>query len=218
MRRRTSSVAAVTVTVALALAGCSSGGDNGQPAPAIPSMSNQSGPSGQVPPPAPGAASAAPTTPVTPLPPAGGDPVKWADNLCTPLSEFTKSVAEQAANLSQATSGDQAQLQIKLSQLVDSMATGLGHTVDRLKTLEPSPIKGADDVKNKIVESYQKSQGVFRDAAAKMRAGDQDAANQVMQSLGDETGRITDPFKDNNTDALRDAMGKAATCKDITGG
>jgi uncharacterized phage infection (PIP) family protein YhgE len=217
MSRRPSLLAAVALGFTLTMAGCSSG-DGGQPAPGGPSGSNAPGSSGQQPSGAQpsGAGSGAASTPVTPLPPSGGDPVKWADNLCTPLAELTKSISDQAAGLSQA--ADQSQIQAKLSQLVDGIATGLGHTVDRLKTLEPSPIKGGDDVKNKIVESYQKSQQVLKDAAAKMRAGDQDAAGQIMQNLSEETGRITDPFNGNTNDALRDAMGKATACKDITGG
>ncbi|TCO64272.1 hypothetical protein [Actinocrispum wychmicini] len=218
MSRRPSLVVAVALGITLTLAGCSSssngappapGGVSGSNAPPPQSGSGSGGPSGS-------AGSGAPTGPVAPLPPAGGDPVKWADNLCTPLSEFTKSIADQAATMSQVQ--DQSQIQAKLGQLVDDMATGLGRTVDRLKTIEPSPIKGADDVKNKIVEAYQKSQQVLKDAAGKVRGGDQDAAAQILQSLGDETSKITDPFKDNTNDALRDAMGKAAACKDITGG
>lgn len=217
MRRRPSLAVAVALGITLTLTGCSSGSNGAAPA--------TSGAPGSNPPPATsggpssgGAASGAPGTPagpVTPLPPAGGDPVKWADNLCTPLSELTKYISDQAASLSQAQ--DQTQIQAKLTQLVDDMAGGLGRTVDRLKTLEPSPIKGADDVKNKIIDAYQKSQQALKDAAGKMRAGDQEAAGQIMQNIGDETSKIADPFKDNTNDALKDAMGKAPTCKDITG-
>jgi hypothetical protein len=219
MSRRPSLVAAVTLGITLTLAGCSSGGgDNAAPPNTGQGTPNSPAPSGSATgqPPSGSAGGGASGAPVVPLPPSGGDPVKWADSLCTPLSEFTKSISAKAADLSNA--ADQSQIQAKLGQLVDDMATGLGTTVARLKTLEPSPIKGADDVKNKIVEAYQKSQQVLKDAAVKMRAGDQDAAGQIMQSLGEETSKITDPFKDNTNDALRDAISKAPTCKDIVGG
>jgi hypothetical protein len=218
MSRRLTFVTAAALGITLTLTGCSSD-DNATPQNANQSASSAPGSGSSAPGQPSGSASAgagAGTSPVAPPAPSGGDPVKWVDNLCAPIGDFTKSIATKMTDFGNVT--DQSQIQAKLGQFLDEMASGLGSTVDRLKQLEPSPVKGGDDVKNKIVESYQKSQGVFRDAAAKMRAGDQDAASQVMQSLGDETGRITDPFKDNNTDALRDAMGKAATCKDITGG
>ena len=113
---------------------------------------------------------------------------------------------------------DQAQMQAKLGKFLDDLAGGLGGAVDRLKQLEPSPVQGGDAVKNKIIEAYGTSQVALRDAGAKMKAGDQDAAGQVMQSLGDETAKMVDPFKDNDTAELRDAMSKAPRCKDIPSG
>jgi hypothetical protein len=37
----------------------------------------------------------------------------------------------------------------------------------------------------------------------------------VMQSLGDETAKMVDPFKDNDPAEVRDAMAKAPRCKDL---
>jgi hypothetical protein len=211
MSRRLKFFAAAALGATLTLAGCS-GSDNG----AQPQNANQGTPSGSS---SPGSQGSAPggsggTTPPPPPPaPSGGDPVKWVDNLCAPISDFTKSLAGRMGDLATAT--DQAQMQAKLGQFLDDLAGGLGGTVDRLKQLEPSPVKGGDEVKGKIVEAYAKSQQALRDAGAKMKAGDQDAAGQVMQSLGDETAKMVDPFKDNDTAELRDAMTKAPRCKDI---
>ena len=136
-----------------------------------------------------------------------------ACTLCAPISDFTKSIAGRMSDLGNAT--DQAQMQAKLGEFIDGIATGLGGTVERLKQLEPSPVKGGDDIKNKIVGAYTTSQNALKQAAAKIRAGDQDAAAQVMQTLGDETAKMTDPFKDNDTAEVRAAIQKAPRCKDI---
>jgi hypothetical protein len=212
MSRRLTFIAAAALGATLTLAGCSSSDDGGQP-----QNANQGAPSGgsssgsQAP--GPGGGSGGTTPPPPPPAPSGGDPVKWVDNLCAPISDFTKSLAGRMGDLGSAT--DQTQMQAKLGQFLDDLAGGLGGAVDRLKQLEPSPVKGGDDVKGKIIEAYGKSQLALRDAGAKMKAGDQDAAGQVMQSLGDETAKMVDPFKDNDTAELRDAMTKAPRCKDI---
>jgi hypothetical protein len=217
MSRRLTYVAAATLGITLTLAGCSSDDSanpqntdqnaSNAPASGSPAPSQPSGSTG---------ASGAPNAPVPPPAPSGGDPVKWVDNLCAPIGDFTKSISTKMTDFGNVT--DQAQIQAKLGQFLDDMANGLGGTVDRLKQLEPSPVKGGDDVKNRIVESYLKSQQVLKDAGAKMKAGDQDAAGQVMQSLGDETSKMVDPFKDNDNPELRDAMSKAPKCKDIPSG
>ena len=211
MSRRLTFIAAAALGVTLTLAGCSSGG--GEPQNNATQSTPASGGSG---PGSPGQAPSSddrPTPPAPPPAPSNGDPVKWVDNLCAPISDFTKSLAGRMGGL--ATASDQAQMQAKLGQFLDDLAGGLGGTVDRLRQLEPSPVKGGDEVKGKIVEAYGKSQQALRDAGAKMKAGDQDAAGQVMQSLGDETAKMVDPFKDNDTAELRDAMTKAPRCKDI---
>jgi hypothetical protein len=219
MSRRLKFIAAAALGAALTLAGCSSGDDGAQNA----GQGTNAGDAGQAPSgQAPaggngsGATSGANTPPPPPPQPSNGDPVKWVDNLCAPISDFTKSLAGRMGDLASAT--DQAQMQAKLGKFLDDLAGGLGGTVDRLKQLEPSPVKGGDDVKNRIVEAYGKSQAALREAGAKMKAGDQDAAGQVMQSLGDETAKMVDPFKDNDTAELRDAMTKAPRCKDIPSG
>ncbi|MEV4311131.1 hypothetical protein [Actinocrispum sp. NPDC049592] len=216
MKRRLASVAAATLGIALTLTGCGSSDSGGQNA--APSSSGSAGAS------APasgtggsGGGSSSPEASAPPPQPSNGDPVKWVDNLCAPVSDFTKSITQKASDLGSA-AGDQNQIQAKLGQLLDDMANGVGGLVDRLKQLEPSPIKGADDAKAKMIESYGKSQQVLKDAAAKMKAGDQDAAAAAMQSLGDETTKIADPFKDLQNNELRDAMSKAPRCKDIAGG
>ncbi len=214
MKRRLAFVAAATLGITLTLTGCgasdsgqntaqSASGSAGASAPA-------SGGGGS------GGGSSSPEPSAPPPQPSNGDPVKWVDNLCAPVSDFTKSITQKASDLG--SSGDQNQIQAKLGQLLDDMANGVGGLVDRLKQLEPSPIKGADDAKAKMIESYGKSQQVLKDAAAKMKAGDQDAAAAAMQSLGDETTKIADPFKDLQNNELRDAMSKAPRCKDIAGG
>jgi hypothetical protein len=218
MSRRLTFVTAAALGVTLTLTGCSSD-DNATPQNANQSASSAPGSGSSAPGQPSGSASAgagAGTSPVAPPAPSGGDPVKWVDNLCAPIGDFTKSIATKMTDFGNVT--DQSQIQAKLGQFLDEMASGLGSTVDRLKQLEPSPVKGGDDVKNKIVESYQKSQAVLKDASTKMKAGDQDAAGQVMQSLGDETSKMVDPFKDNDNAELRDAMSKAPKCKDIPGG
>ncbi|CAM4015758.1 hypothetical protein KIPE111705_36390 [Kibdelosporangium persicum] len=217
MSRRLTFIAAATLGATLALAGCSSS-DGENP----PNAAAQQGTSGnQQPgqPPADGGGTGGggeSTPPPAPPAPSNGDPVKWVDNLCGPISDFTKSLAGRMGDLANAT--DQAQMQAKLGQFIDNLAGGLGGTVDRLKQLEPAPVKGGDDVKNKIISSYTTSQNALKEAAAKIRAGDQDAAAQVMQSLGDETAKMVDPFKDNDTAEVRDAMTKAPRCKDIPSG
>jgi uncharacterized phage infection (PIP) family protein YhgE len=216
MSRRLSYVAAATLGIALTLTSCSSS-DNGSSPNASPGASTGSSPAGTSAAGQPSGGGAASPEPSAPPPqPSNGDPVKWVDNLCAPIGDFTKSITAKAADLGSAT--DQTQVQAKLGQLVDDMANGIGGLIDRLKQLEPSPIKGADDAKAKMIESYGKSQQVLKDAAGKMKAGDQDAAAQVMQGLSDETSKIADPFKDNNNAELKDAMGKAPRCKDIAGG
>jgi hypothetical protein len=212
MSRRLTFIAAAALGATLTLAGCSSGDSGGQPQNAnqgTPSGGSSTGSPGS----APAGGSGGNTPPPPPPAPSNGDPVKWVDNLCAPISDFTKSLAGRMGDLATAT--DQTQMQAKLGQFLDDLAGGLGGTVDRLKQLEPSPVKGGDEVKGKIIEAYGKSQQALRDAGAKMKAGDQDAAGQVMQSLGDETSKMVDPFKDNDTAELRDAMTKAPRCKDI---
>lgn len=210
MSRRLTFIAAAALGATLTLTGCSSSSDSaGQP-----QNANQGTPPGGSSPGSPGADPSGGNTPPPPPPaPSNGDPVKWVDNLCAPISDFTKSLGGRLGDLATAT--DQAQMQAKLGAFLDDLAGGLGGTVDRLKQLEPSPVKGGDEVKGKIIEAYGKSQQALRDAGAKMKAGDQDAAGQVMQSLGDETSKMVDPFKDNDTAELRDAMTKAPRCKDI---
>jgi hypothetical protein len=217
MSRRLSYFAAATLGIALTLTGCSSS-NSGSPqntsqgaSSTASTQASGSGAAGQP----PGSGAVAPEPSAPPPQPSNGDPVKWVDNLCAPIGDFTKSVAQKATELGSA--ADQAQIQAKLGQLVDDMANGIGGLINRLRQLEPSPIKGADDAKAKMIDAYGKSQQVFKEAAAKMKAGDQDAAAQVMQSLGDETSKIADPFKDNSTAELRDAMSKAPRCKDIAG-
>ncbi|WP_125728019.1 hypothetical protein [Kibdelosporangium aridum] len=204
-RRLTIAVFAAT----LALAGCSSSdGDKPQNPPA------QGGTAaGQPPQNGGGGGGGEPTPPPPPPEPSNGDPVKWMDNLCIPISDFTRSLGGRMGDLANAT--DQAQMQAKLGQFIDNIAGGLGGTVARLNQLEPAPVKGGDEVKNKIVSSYTLSQNALKEAAAKIRAGDQDAMGQVMQSLGDETAKMVDPFKDNDPAEVRDAMAKAPRCKDL---
>jgi hypothetical protein len=216
MSRRLSYFAAATLGIALTLTGCSSSNSGSPQNTSQGASSTGSSPSGSTAAGQPsGSSTAAPEPSALPAQPSNGDPVKWVDNLCAPIGDFTKSVAQKATELGSA--ADQAQIQAKLGQLVDDMANGIGGLINRLKQLEPSPIKGADDAKAKMIDAYGKSQQVFKEAAAKMKAGDQDAAAQVMQSLGDETSKIADPFKDNSTAELRDAMSKAPRCKDIAG-
>ncbi|ONI78898.1 hypothetical protein ALI144C_29500 [Actinosynnema sp. ALI-1.44] len=206
MSRRLTFVAFAAV---LALSACSSNdGGNAQNA------AGQGSPAGSaqsVQPPANGGNE--PTKPAPPPAPSNGDPQVWVGNLCAPINDFTKSIAGRMGELGNAT--DQAQMQAKLGQFIDGIAGSLGGTVDRLKQLEPAPVKGGDDVKNKIISMYSASQNALKEAAAKIRAGDQDAAAQVMQTLGDETAKMTDPFKDNDTAEVRAAMQKAPQCKDI---
>jgi hypothetical protein len=214
MSRRLTFVAAATLGITLTLTSCSSNsGNSGQNA--SQGTSTGSSPSGQAPS-QPSGSAGSPAASAPPPQPSNGDPVKWVDNLCAPIGDFTKSITEKASDFGTAT--DQNQVQAKLGQLVDYMANGIGGLIDRFKQLEPSPIKGADDAKAKMIDSYTKSQQVLKDAAVKMKAGDQEAAAQVMQSLGDETSKIADPFKDTENAALRDAMSKAPRCKDIAGG
>lgn len=206
--RRLTYVAAAAIGVTLTLAGCSSS-DSGNP-------QNTSGSSNSAAP-TQGSGSTGGGAPQPPPPaPSGGDPVKWADNLCAPIGDFTKSLSTKMGELGQVS--DQAQMQQKFGQLIDDMAGGLGGAVDRLKQLEPSPIPDGDKIKNTIIDSYAKSQTALKQAGAKMKSGDQDAAAQVMQSLGEEASKMVDPFNGNDTPQLREAMGKAQRCKDIAGG
>jgi hypothetical protein len=213
MSRRLTFVVAAALGAALTLAGCSSG--SGSPQNTSQGTPNGSGPSSQAPN-QPSGGSSGSTAPPPPPEPSGGDPIKWTDNLCGPISDYTKLIATKMTDLGNNT--DQAQMQAKLGQFLDDLANGLGSTVDRLKQVEPSPIKGVDAVKGMIIDNYVKSQQVLTEASAKMRAGDQDAAGQIMQSLGEETSKMVDPFKDNDNAELRDAMAKAPRCKDIVGG
>ncbi|ALG05834.1 hypothetical protein AOZ06_01880 [Kibdelosporangium phytohabitans] len=200
----------------LAFSGCSSD-DGGNPQNAAgqntPAGSGQQQP-GQ--PPANGGGGGGGTEPAKPAPPpapSNGDPAVWVDNLCAPISDFTKSIAGRMSELGNA--ADQTQMQAKLGQFIDGIASSLGDTVGRLKQLEPAPVKGGDDVKNKIIGVYTNSQNALKEAAAKIRAGDQDAAGKVMETLGDETAKMTDPFKDNDTAEMRAAMQKAPRCQDL---
>jgi hypothetical protein len=221
MSRRLTFVAAATLGVALALAGCSSS-DNANPQNTNQTgASNGSNPSGQVPNQPSGggsgsAGSGSATPPPPPPEPSNGDPVKWADNFCAPISDYTKFIATKMTVFGEST--DQAQMQVKLSQFLDDLANGAGSAVARLKQVEPAPIKDADTVKNQIVDAYTKSEQVLKEASGKMHAGDQDAANQAMASLGEETTKLVDPFKDLANAPLRDAIGKANRCKEIVGG
>nr|WP_157529389.1 hypothetical protein [Kibdelosporangium sp. MJ126-NF4]CEL23216.1 hypothetical protein [Kibdelosporangium sp. MJ126-NF4] len=209
MSRRITFLAFATVLV---LSGCS-GDDGGNPQNAA--GQGASGGSGQQQPGQPPASGGGntPEKPAPPPAPSNGDPVVWVGNLCAPINDFTKSMAGRMTELGNA--ADQAQMQAKLGQFIDGLAGGLGDTVNRLKQLEPAPVKGGDDIRNKIVSTYTTSQNALKEAAAKIRAGDQDAAAQVMQSLGDETAKMTDPFKDNDTAEVRAAMQKAPQCKEI---
>ncbi|MCE7009290.1 hypothetical protein LWC34_41725 [Kibdelosporangium philippinense] len=197
----------VVFAAAMALAGCSSSGDD--------SAKDASGQFGGTPqqPSENGGGGGEPTTPPAPPEPSNGDPVKWMDNLCTPISDFNRSLGGRMGDL--ATAADQTQMQAKLGQFIDNLAGGLGGTVARLKLLEPAPLKGGDDVKNKIISTYTASQNALKEVAARARAGDQDAMGQVMESLGEETSKMADPFKDNDPAEVRDAMAKAPRCKDL---
>jgi hypothetical protein len=216
-KSRRLTVVATALGAALTLAGCS--GDSGTTPNAAQGTQTTSaeqtrGSSGL--PPTSGTAAQPPAPGGGAPQPSGGDSVKWADNLCAPIGDFVKSISTKMADISSAT--DQAQMQAKLGQFLDDMANGLGTTVDSLKKLEPSPVKGGDQARDRIVGAYAKSKDVLKEAAAKMRAGDQDAASQVMETLGNEAASVADPFRDDDAPELRAAIKTAPKCKDMAGG
>ncbi|MFC4943246.1 hypothetical protein [Pseudonocardia sp. GCM10023141] len=133
---------------------------------------------------APAAASAPLSSPAAPA----GDAVAWVNRVCgalTPLDKLT--TAEPDIDPNEPGAAVKA-----LSSLFGTAITAMDSAVSGLKAAGPSPVKGGDDLVNKVSSTVTSVRGKVADAKSKIDQIDPADPQQLASTLPDVLGPLTE--------------------------
>lgn len=145
----------------------------------------------------------------------------WADKFCGALLNLATASKQAPPDMS---SGDLTKVKTGLSTFLSTMSTGVSKTVDELKNIGPSPVKGGDDVAKAAITGFGTMKKSYDDAKTQLdQLNPADAAafseglGKVTQTMSGAAG-AANPMKElGDNPELSKAGETAPNCKKLSG-